>query len=100
MACGRDSWNTSSELLSGLGYLVGVPVAPGSLTGIIREARARRVASRAQTAPLAESAPSPSYVPTSDAVQAELLKHIVALRDSGALTDKECLAEKPRIEMG
>jgi hypothetical protein len=100
LAFGRNIWNSPLQLLLGLGYLVGAPLAVGSLAGIIGEVRARRAGRRAPAALLADSPPSPPYVPTSDAAQAEQLKHIAALRDSGALTDKEYVAEKRRIEKG
>lgn len=87
-------------MLIGLGDLVGAPVALGSLAGIIGEVRARRADRRAPAGPLAESPPSSPYVPTSDAGQAQQLKHIAALRDSGALTDSEYVAEKRRIDKG
>ncbi|HPX35492.1 MAG TPA: SHOCT domain-containing protein [Mycobacterium sp.] len=50
--------------------------------------------SRRSAPPVAVSDP---YVPTDEAVRLEQLKNIAALRDSGAMTDREFEAEKRRI---
>lgn len=55
----------------------------------------RRTAST--PAPPVLSAPADPYVPTGDGVRLEQLKTIAALRDSGALTEKEFAEEKRRI---
>ena len=75
--------------------MVSTVVALGTLTGIIALVKTTWADRRAQAAP-------PSYVLTPDGVQAEQLKHLAArraaLRDSGALTEREYQAEKRGVD--
>ena len=64
-------------------------------------ARARRIPGpRSPEAPTVSYPPAPSYTPTEDGIRFEALKTLAALRDSGALTEKEFQTEKRRILKG
>jgi hypothetical protein len=86
LAFGRNMWNRELGMLLGLGFIVGAPVALGALGGIAKAAKELRTARTSQI-----------HVRTPDAVQQAELKHISALRDSGALTEPEYKAEVRRI---
>ena len=92
LAFGRNLWNDALALPLGVITMVSTVVALGTLTGIIALVKTMWADHRAQATP-------PSYVLTSDGVQAEQLKHLyAALRDSGALTEREYQAEKRGID--
>lgn len=50
--------------------------------------------------PAEPSRPTAAYTPTDEGVRIEQIKHLAALRDSGALTDKEFEQEKRRVLEG
>ena len=87
LAFGRNMWNKGLGLLVGLGFIVGAPVALGSLGGIVKAAKELRAGRTSQM-----------RVRTPHAVQQAELKHISALRDSGALSEQEYKAEVRRIK--
>lgn len=86
LAFGRNMWNGGLRLLLGLGFVVGAPVALRSLGEIVKAAKELRAGRTSQM-----------RVRTPDAVQQAELKHLSALRDSGALTEQEYKAEVCRI---
>jgi hypothetical protein len=97
MAFGQDSSNNAW-----LGICAGVFVIGlvGTVTASVRLSRAKRVdlpAWQASAPPSATHIVGPVEVPSDQGVKIEQLKTLAALRDSGALTEKEFQAEKRRV---
>ncbi len=95
LAFGHDSSNNAW-----LGICAGVFVIGlvGTVIASVRLSRAKRTESTPwPMAPPATHAEGPIDVPTDQGVKIEQLKTLAALRDSGALTEKEFQDEKRRV---
>ncbi len=97
MAFGRDSASKGAWLgvLAGV-FFVGLV---GTVTASVRLSRTKRAESPAWqvSAPPPVHAQSPIEMPSDEGVKIQQLKTLAALRDSGALTEKEFQAEKRRV---
>jgi hypothetical protein len=94
MAFGHDSDSKGawSGICAGL-FVIGLAVTVVSSVRLSRATRAEPPAGQASVSPT----DGPVVVPTDQAVKIEQLKTLAALRDSGALTEKEFQAEKRRV---
>lgn len=73
-------------------FVVGLLELAASITWAVRSGKRPSRAATHATFNIGDS-----YPPTEDAIRIEQLKHLAALRDSGALTDAEFEAEKRRL---
>ena len=98
MAFGHDSDSDGAwpGVFAGL-FFIGLV---GTVTASVRLSRAKRVESPAwqvSAPPSVTQTDGPIEIPSDQGVKIEQLKTLAALRDSGALTEKEFQAEKRRL---
>jgi hypothetical protein len=97
LAFGHDSASKGAWLgvLAGV-FFIGLV---GAVTASVRLSRTKRTESPAWqvSAPPPTHTQSPIEVPSDEGVKIQQLKTLAALRDSGALTEKEFQAEKRRV---
>jgi hypothetical protein len=94
MAFGHDSdSNAWLGIFAGL-FFFGLV---GTITSSVRRSRAKRVEPPAWQVTAPPTVDGPAVAPSDQGVKVEQLKTLAALRDSGALTEKEFQAEKRRV---